>query len=167
MDIGQDKNNKLNKELSTSDEILMNQRIFNFYYYVLRKKDLNLLLCVLFLILETLQMISYAFSEPVYTINSNLWGLNTNTMDSLKKIITAVRLAPLLNAENVGFSLYVAIWGVMIAYVFFHTLVMAMAMRINKITSKFYQVIVTFTCYFTTPLSTFFLIPIAGIFFII
>jgi hypothetical protein len=162
MDIGQDKNNKLNKELTTSDEVLMNQRIFNFYYFVLRKKDLNLFLCVLFLILETLQMISYAFSDPVDSNNANLWGLNLDTMDNLKKILTSVRLAPLLNASNVGFSLYVAIWGCMIAYVFFHTLVMAMAMRINKITSKFYQIIVSFTCYFTLPLSTFFLIPIAG-----
>ncbi len=65
MDIGQDKNNKMNKELSTSDEVSMQQRIFNFYYYVLRKKDINLLLCVLFLILETLQIISFAFSDPV------------------------------------------------------------------------------------------------------
>ncbi len=162
METGQDK--KLNKELSTSDEVSMNQRIFTFYFYVLRKKDINLLLCVLFLILETLQMISYAFSEPVYTSNINLWGLQLDTMDSLKTIITATRLAPLLNSSNVGFSLYVGIWAGMIVYVFFHTLVMAMALRINKITSKFYQIIVSFTCYFTTPLSTFFLIPIAGIF---
>ncbi len=63
--LGQEKNNKLNKELSTSEEVSIQFRIFSFYYYVLKKKDNNLLICILLLILETIQMLSYAFSEPV------------------------------------------------------------------------------------------------------
>jgi hypothetical protein len=60
-----DKNNKLNKELSSLEEISIQQRIFTFYYYVLKKKDINLVLCSFLLILESLQVISYAFSPPV------------------------------------------------------------------------------------------------------
>ncbi len=165
MDIGQDKNNKLNKELSTSDEVSMQQRIFTFYYYVLRKKDINLLFIVIFLILEAIQIISFAFSDPVNNLliqHTNLWSLKKETMDLIKLIVTSTRLAPLLNSGNVNFTIFVAVWACLIAYIFFHILLMAMALRINKITSKFYQLAVTFTCYFTSPLSIFFLIPIAG-----
>jgi hypothetical protein len=60
-----DKNNKLNKELSSMEEISIQQRIFTYYYYVLKKKDINLVICSLLLILESIQVISFAFSEPV------------------------------------------------------------------------------------------------------
>ncbi len=60
-----DKNNKHNKELSALDEVPLKLRLFNFYYFVLKKKDINMLFCALLLILETIQIISFAFSDPV------------------------------------------------------------------------------------------------------
>ena len=66
-----DKNNKLSKELSTTDDISLKTRIFSFFYYVLKKKDINILLCTLFLILEMIQLISFAFSTPVSNIIKN------------------------------------------------------------------------------------------------
>ncbi len=62
---GTEKNNKLNKELSTTEEITLKSKLFTYFYYVLKKKDINLLLCSIFLIFETIQFISYAFSDPV------------------------------------------------------------------------------------------------------
>ena len=56
--------NKLNKD-TTNEDINLKFRIFNFFFYVLKKRDLSIFLCALFIILETIQLISYAFSEPV------------------------------------------------------------------------------------------------------
>ena len=60
-----EKNNKLSKELSTTEEISLKTKLFTFFYYVLKKKDINIFLCTIFLILETLQFVSYSFSDPV------------------------------------------------------------------------------------------------------
>ena len=88
------------------------------------------------------------------------WNLKVETIDYVNLIITSTRLAPLL--KKLSFSVYVAIWGCILGCIFFHALVLAMALRINKITSRLYQIIVSFTHYFTIPLTTFLLIPIAG-----
>ncbi len=62
---GMEKNNKLNKELSTTEEVTLKTKLFTYFYYVLNKKDINILLTTIFLIIETIQFISYAFSDPV------------------------------------------------------------------------------------------------------
>ena len=74
-----EKNQKMNKDLSNSEEITITIKIFHFFYYVLRKKDINMFLCCFLLLLETLQMISYAFTTP----HQLTWKINTNTMDYL------------------------------------------------------------------------------------
>ena len=81
-------------------------------------------------------------------------------MEYINLIITSTRLAPLV--KKLSFSVYVAIWACILGCIFIHALVLAMTLRINKITSRFYQLIVSFTHYFTIPLTTFLLIPIAG-----
>ena len=53
-----EKNTKLSKELTNPDELSIKMKIFNFYFYVLRKKDINMFLCGFLLILETFQLVS-------------------------------------------------------------------------------------------------------------
>lgn len=60
-----EKNNKLNKELSATEDITLKTKLFTYFYYVLKKKDINILLCTIFLFFETIQLISFAFSDPV------------------------------------------------------------------------------------------------------
>ena len=62
MDNNFDKNQKLGKDLNVADEVSIKTKIFNFYFFVLRKKDINIFFCSLLLILETLQLISFSFS---------------------------------------------------------------------------------------------------------
>ena len=52
-----EKNQKLNKDLTNPEEITLTIKIFHFFYYVLRKKDINMFLCCFLLFLETLKMI--------------------------------------------------------------------------------------------------------------
>jgi hypothetical protein len=155
MDNNLEKNNKLSKELNANEDVGLKTRIFCFFYYVLKKKDINLILCLVFLFLEMFQLISFAFSPP----HVGLWKLNQNTMNYIQWVVTSTRLAPLM--KYLSFNLYMVIYGCLLGYIFFHSLVIAMALRINKVNSKFYQTIVSFTRYFTSALTILFLIPFA------
>lgn len=55
-------NNKYNKEYG---EESLKVRIFSLFFYILKKEDLNSIICVFFLLLEMFQLISYSFSDPV------------------------------------------------------------------------------------------------------
>jgi hypothetical protein len=79
----------------------------------------------------------------------------------IKLIATSTRIAPILTF--LSFVWYMVIWGCILGYIFIHAIVFAMTLRINKISSKFYQINISFTRYFTSPLSIFLLIPIAEI----
>jgi len=79
-----EKNNKLNKELSTNDEVTLKTKLFTYFYYVLKKKDINILLCTIFLILETIQFISYAFSDPVSFFYFNFKSLKMKAHKTLE-----------------------------------------------------------------------------------
>lgn len=150
-----EKNSKLNKELNSQEEASFKARLFAFFYYVLKKKDINLFLCCLFLILETIQLISFAFSEP----HAVIWNINTDTMYYIKLVVTASRIAPLV--KFLTFNWYMVIYGCMMGYIFIHSLLLAMALRVNKINSKFYQANISMTRYIASALTIFFLIPIA------
>ena len=45
MDNNFDKNPKFSKDLNVIDEINVKTKIFNFYFFVLRKKDFNIFIC--------------------------------------------------------------------------------------------------------------------------
>ena len=149
-----EKNQKLNKDLTNPEEITLTIKIFHFFYYVLRKKDINMFLCCFLLFLETLQMISYAFTEPHQTT----WKINMNTMDYVGLIVGAPRITPLF--RYLEFNYYIIIYAVVLGYIFIHSLFFAMLVKFNKPNSTLYQLGVAFTRYFTTPMIIFFMIPL-------
>ena len=60
-----EKSQKINKEIiQTNDELTTKTKLFNFFYNVLKRKDFNVFITSLLLIIETIQVISYAFSDP-------------------------------------------------------------------------------------------------------
>lgn len=59
---------KKSKDLISNEDITLINRLYLYFFYSLRKKDLSIFLSVIFLILETIQLISFAFSEPVKII---------------------------------------------------------------------------------------------------
>ena len=152
-----EKNSKLNKDTYNTEELTLKYKIFNFFFYVLRKKDINMFLCSILLLLETLQLISYAFSE----IHMKTWKINLATMEYVRIIIGSIRISPLM--QYLSFNFYIIIFSVVLSYIFIHSLLFAMVIKFNKPNSKFYQLIVAFTRYFTTPLIIFFMIPISEI----
>ncbi len=149
-----EKNPKLSKDLNSNDEVTLKTKIFNFYYLVLRKKDINMFFCSLLLILETFQLISYSFTSP----HNNNWNISEKKIKNIKIIIGAPRITPLL--IYVDYDYYVIIYSVLLGYIFIHCLLLTMVIKFNKTNSKFYQIGIIFTRYFTTPLTIFLMIPI-------
>ncbi len=149
-----EKNPKLSKDLNSNDEVTLKTKIFNFYYLVLRKKDINMFFCSLLLILETFQLISYSFSTPHF----NNWNISEKKIKNIRIIIGAPRITPLL--IYVDYDYYVIIYSVLLGYTFIHCLFLTMVIKFNKTNSKFYQIGIIFTRYFTTPLTIFLMIPI-------
>ena len=154
MDNNFDKNQKLGKDLNVADEVSIKTKIFNFYFFVLRKKDINMFFCSLLLILETLQLISFSFSEP----HLKNWKIKESKMKNIKLVVGAARITSILT--YIDFDLYIIIFFCLLVYIFAHSLFLTMLIKFNKTTSKFYQIGIIFTRYFTTPLTIFLIIPI-------
>ena len=154
MDNNFDKNPKFSKDLNVIDEVNLKTKIFNFYFFVLRKKDFNIFICSLLLIIETFQLISYSFSEP----HLKVWKIKMSKMDNISLFIGASRITPIF--KYIKYDLYIIIYFGFLAYIFLHCLFITMIIKFNKITSKFYQIGIIFTRYFTTPFTIFLIIPI-------
>jgi len=56
---------KSNKDLIANDEFSFKNRLFLFFFFALRKRDISIFLSTIFMIFESIQLISFAFSEPV------------------------------------------------------------------------------------------------------
>ena len=152
-----DKNKNFSKDLNVVDDVSVKTKIFNFYFFVLRKKDINMFICSLLLILETLQLISFSFSDP----HSNGWKIKESKMKNIKLIVGASRITSIF--IYIKHDLYIMIFFALLAYIFLHCLFLTMLIKFNKTTTKVYQIGIIFTRYFTTPLTIFFIIPISEI----
>jgi hypothetical protein len=59
-------NSQKKTDQKNNDQNTFKFRIFRLFYNMLRKEDLNTAVCVLFLLIEMAQMVSYSFSQQVY-----------------------------------------------------------------------------------------------------
>ena len=155
MDNNLDKNPKYSKDLNVIDDVSIKSKIFNFYFFVLRKKDINIFFTSLLLIIESLQLISFSFSEP----HIKNWKIAESKMKNIKLVIGASRLTSIFT--YIDYDLYIIIFFCLLAYIFLHCLFLAMLIKFNKTTTKFYQIGIIFTRYFTTPFTVFLIIPIS------
>ena len=141
------------KDLTPIEEISIKKKIFNFYFYTLRKKDLNKFFYIILFIIETIQLISYSFSSP----HLNNWNIEEKKMTNLAVIIGSVRFTPLM--KYIKFEVFIIIFIVICSYVFVHCLLLAMTIKFNDTNGKIYQIAIIFTRYFTPVLTIFLMIP--------
>ena len=79
-----EKNKKNNKEIIQTNEEMTNKiKLFNFFYNILKKKDFNIIVTCLLIILETIKIISYGFSEP----HTKFWKISSKKMDNLNTFL--------------------------------------------------------------------------------
>ena len=134
-----EKNQKKNKEIiQTKDEISTKIKIFTYFYHIILKKDFNIFILSFFLIIESIQVISFGISDP----HTKIWKIKTNKINNINTFIGAVRITQIL--KYVSFKIYLIIWGATIFILFSSILLVLMAIKINKPNSGFYKFVISF-----------------------
>ena len=114
-------------ELTNNERVSIKNRIFFFYYQINKKNEINEVVTSIFIILETLQQISFVFSEPLYS----LWRIsNEDSGKYLKRIITATRLSQLFRL--IKFNIFVIVWAILIILLFAYILSLLVSIQINN-----------------------------------
>ena len=130
-------------------------KIYNFFYSILKdKKEFNLIALCILIILEMLQLISYAFDEP----HSNLWKIKESNMNTISTIIGALRILPLM--KYVNFNIYLVIFIFLIIIIFILYLFITMLILFDDSHSKLYTTSIYLTGMIINPLSVFLFTPI-------
>ena len=129
-------------------------KIYNYFYYILKdKKEINRASSCIFIILEMIQLLSYAFADP----NKDIWKISEDKMDLLSSIVGAVRIGPLM--RWVSYDIYIIVFFIILVLMFFLCLLMTMQVLFANPTSKIYRIGVSFVRHFINPLTILLTIP--------
>ena len=149
-----EKSQKNNKDLiQTSDEMNGKEKTFNYFYNVLKKKNLNVFIICLLIITETIQLISYGFSDP----HKKFWKIKDSRINNINSLVGALRVTQIL--KYIKFNIYLIIWAIFLVVIFITILLISMAIKFNKPNSSFYKIVVTFGKYISAFMTSFGLIP--------
>ena len=108
-----EKNQKNNKDLiQTNDEMNQKEKIFNYFHNVLKKKNLNVFFICLLLVIETIQNISYGFSDP----HKKFWKIKDSKIKNINSFVGVLRITQIL--KYVKFDIYLIIWAILLVIVF-------------------------------------------------
>ena len=129
-------------------------KIYNYFYYILKdKKEINRASSCIFIILEMIQLLSYAFADP----NKDIWKISEDKMDLLSSIVGAVRIGPLM--RWVSYDIYIIVFFIILVLMFFLCLLMTMQVLFANPSSKIYRIGVSFVRHFINPLTILLTIP--------
>ena len=140
IDNSSNEKDEINKKeiIQTKDEITTKIKIFTYFYYLILKKNFNVFILSFFLIIESIQVISFGISDP----HTKIWKIKTNKINNINTFIGAVRITQIL--KYVSFKIYLIIWGATIFILFSSILLVLMAIKINKPNSGFYKFVISF-----------------------
>ena len=109
----EDKNKNVNNQEPTAEDRTIRGKVFNYFYNILQdKKDQNLLASCIFIVLEMIQLISYAFCDP----HKEIWKISDDTIENIATIIGALRLGPIM--KYIDHDIYVIIFYILIVFIF-------------------------------------------------
>ena len=148
------KNYYSQQEISLEEKSVI-YKIFNLFYEISRQKQLSLWANSIFILLEMLQLISYAFDEP----HKQLWKIKESYIDKLSTILGATRIITLM--KFVDFTLYIVIYILLIIIIFALFLFLLMEILLfGEFQTKLYSKCVLFTNLIINPLCICFYVPI-------
>ena len=150
--------------MENNQEILIENRafklkIFDYFYYILSNKNVTSLFTLYFLhLLEIIQIISYAFSEP----HLATWKLSLKSSQNISLITSVFRLYPLLQFVPIGiFILIFILFIIIIIFIFLFLFIQIILLKENhKINNK----LIVSAKIFIPPLTIFLYIPILELF---
>ena len=155
------KNIYLNQNISIKDKNSYKLKIFDYFYNIISRKSQTSVITLYFLhFLETIQLISYAFSFPHYYT----WKISMKSFIIISKIIAGFRLTPLL--MFVPFSVYSITYFVWVTLIFIFSIGMVIQILYRKSNSKLYDRLLIWVHISIAPLTIFLFIPITELFLI-
>ena len=83
------------------------------YFYLLNQKQIKIFVIYIFIIIETIQFISYAFTSPHYYS----WKIDDDGVILISKIIGGFRLTTII--EMLDYKIYLFIFYCLIIIIFF------------------------------------------------
>ena len=148
-----DYDNKAKNYYSSQDTSLEEKsfklKTFNLFYEISRVKQYNLWTLSILYLLETIQLISYAFDEP----HKSVWKIKSDNIDMLSTILGATRIVSLMQYLN--FTIYIVIFIFLIILILGLFLFLLMEMIIIEIQTKFFEQCTYITNTIINPLSIF------------
>jgi hypothetical protein len=155
------KNIYLNQDLSIRDKNSYKLKIFDYFYNIISRKSQTSVITLYFLhFLETIQLLSYAFSFPHYYT----WKISMKTFIIISKIMTVFRLTPLL--IYAPFNVYSITFFVWVTLIFIFSIGIFIQILYRKYNSKLYNRLLIWVHISIDPLTIFLFIPITELFLI-
>ena len=151
----ENKNKNAMQEREGIETQTIKTKIYNYFYFILKdKKEINLASSCIFIFLEMIQLLSFAFDDP----HKQTWKIPDNIMKNISTIVGALRIAPLM--RWVSYDIYIIIFFILVVLMFLLCLLMTMQVLFANPSSKIYRVGVSFVRHFITPLTILLTIPI-------
>ena len=145
------------QDLNINDKTITN-KIFRYFYSLFQeKKEFNSFFKYLQIIIETIQLISYAFSSNHF----NSWKLEEKSIKTISNILGGFRLSILMKFVN--FNIYAVIFYILIIIIFIFCLIVVLQILFIDSTSVKYRFSTTIIRAFIDIISIIFFIPITEI----
>ena len=143
---------------STIDNKSLKFKIYNYFYLILSsKKEFNSLILSLLIILETIQLISYAFTEP----HLKSWKIDDKAIYYISIILGSLRVSPLM--KFVSFNNYLVVAYCLFGVIFFFYVILLIQILSNSPSTKQIRGI-SFVRIAINVISIFLYIPITELF---
>ena len=157
MDSRKDQILAFNQESSIDDKSLK-FKIYNFFYLILKsKKEMNSIILSFLIILETIQLISYAFTEP----HLESWKIDSTVIEYISIILGSLRVSPLM--KYISFNNYLIVAYCLLGLIFLFYIILLIQILTNSPSSK--QIAgISFIRIFINIISIFLYIPITELF---
>ena len=144
-------------DMNSNEKTFMNKIYYYFYSLSEVKKEYNLFIKSLLILIESIQIISYAFSSVHY----NSWKLRTNTIKMISNIIGAFRLSIFM--PFLTYKIYIIFSYLLIIFIFIICLIVILQIFIFDSSSKIYKYSSAIIKSLIDILSIIFYIPITEI----
>jgi len=149
---------KLKEEASiqyqSDEELLLSEKIFKFFYDIIIRTKMNKILLCFYMVIQSIQLSSYAFSSPF----TYIWKLNSNTIDKIQTITAIFRLTGI--TKYINLNTLIIIWVIIIVLIFLFILNIIIIIKFNISNTCYYRFIIEISNFFSSIFLTVGIIPI-------
>jgi hypothetical protein len=157
MKLNEEKNDYFYQDINFNDRAIV-FKMFHFFYSVLQSnKEYNLFLKCLYIFIEALQIISYAFTHN----HDESWRINIRSIRIISNILSVFRFSILMRYVN--YKIYSIILYLLIITIFMLFLLVVLQILFGDKSSKLYRFSIGYIHIILDALVTIFYIPITEI----